>query len=472
MSDYLHGIETNQSSAINMTIAPADMSAVCVIGTAPVKIEGYPKISNYQELAQYAGDNLDGFTLSEAAETILKESEGADIYPINIYDREKHSAAINDKSITFTDGVCTLAELDIHDLALKQTIDEEETELVFGEDYTFENNVITILNPENAGNITASYKYFDKTKITDSDVIGAVSGIRSGAQKIYDIIAETGVIPRIIIAPGFTSKIIRNELTAIAEDLRALIFFDGAENVRVPLAEKARNKETNGIDLTGTSENAVIALPRVYRYNSNQNTTSLKPLSPVSAGIRIRLDRERNIAKSIDNTVSKTILGLEYPVYWAQGSKNCDANRLSAAGITTVINKDGEYRIWGGRNMSFPKNKGLMNFEAAKRTRNFINISVENSSFECIGENITQGFIDDVLNSINAFFASRSNPLDRKNQIMYYGQAYYDKTKNPAENLADGHIIFSYKACPLCIAEHIEFEDVLDITIITKVLNS
>jgi|GEM_PF-6117294 len=471
MSDYLHGIETRQINEINMTIKPADMSAVCVIGTSPVMFEGCPKIANYSELNLYLGKNIDGFTLAEAAETILKESEGADIYPINIYDRTKHYLS-ESKAAVFTSGSCTLTELDVFDL----TLTKDENTLVLDTDYTFSDNVITVKAggaiENNQEGVTVSYKYFDASKITDSDVIGEVSagGERSGLQKIYDIIALNGTAPGIIIAPGFASKNVRNALTAIAEDLRALVFLDAPQGVKLAAAENARLAETGGIDLTGTSENAVIAMPWVKRYNSNQNTETLKPLSPVSAGIRVRLDRERNIAKSIDNTVSKTITGLEYPVYFSLNDASCDANRFNAKGITAVINYKGEYRLWGGRNMSFPNNSGLMTFESAKRTRNFINISIENSSFECIGENITQGFIDDVLNSINSAFRAWSNPLDRKNQIIYSGEAYYDENKNTAQSLADGHITFSYRACPLASAERITFEDVLDITIIAKTL--
>ncbi len=472
MSDYLHGIETSQENEINMTIRPADMSAVCIIGTTPKEIEGYPKVTNYRELNQYLGNNLDGFTLYDAAETVLKESEGADIYPINIYDRAKHTVSV-EKSITFTDKQCELKELDIQELVLKRTADEETTILNINTDYTFENNVIT-LELENAENITASYKYFDVTKITDSDVIGGVdeNGKRTGLYKIYDIKAEWGIMPRIIIAPGFSSKNVRNSIEEIVNKIRGLSFVDAPNGINVPLVEKTRLKEINGIDLTGTNEDVVMCLPYVKRYNSYQNTTALKPLSPVLAGIRVRLDRERNIAKSIDNTVSKTIRGLEFPIYFDETDRNSDSNRLSAVGVVTAVNKDGEYRIWGCHSMAFPKDDGLMTIESAKRTRNFIELSIENSSFECIGENITQGFIDDVLNSINSFFKAKSNPLDRKTQIMYGGEAFYDEAKNTAENLSKGRITFSYKHCPLSTADNIKFEDVLDITIITKTLNN
>ncbi len=474
MSDYLHGVETLPQDDFNMTITEADMSSVVIIGTSLINKEELPKITNDRESAIYAGNNIDGFTLPDAVETVLKESGGADIYTINIFDETKHTANV-DKSITFTDGVCKLDETGIQNLVLKQG----ETTLVSGKDYSFENNTITILEggalENNQDNVTAAYKYADFSKITDSDVIGSVdktTGKRTGAKKIYDIVAEYGIVPGIIIAPGFTSKNVKTELETIAEKLRGFVYFDVPKGTTINQAEKARTKETEGLDLTGSNESTILAMPYVKRYNSFQNTTALKPLSPVLAGLRVKIDRERNIAKSIDNTMSKTILGTEFPIYFKLNDPDCDSNKINKLGITTVINYKGEYRIWGGRNSSFPNKTGIMTFESAKRTRNFINESIESSSFVCVGENITKGFIDEILNTINDQFSAWANPFNKKEHIIYEGEAYWDETLNPAKSLANGHILFPYKFCPLCVAERITYNDILDITIITKTLQN
>lgn len=478
MSDYLHGVETTEQDSFNMTITDADMSNVVIIGTAPSYLldkenDDLPLIRNDRESVKYAGNNIDGFTLPDAVETVLTESGGANIYTINIFDNEKHTVSV-DKSITFTNGECLLNETGIQNLVVKKN----ETQLKENKDYTFENNVITILSggelETDQEDVTASYIYVDFSKITDSDVIGSVSsdGKRTGAQRIYDIIAKYGIIPGIIIAPGFTSKNVRTALETIAEKVRGYIYFDVPKGTTIQQAEAARTKAVDDLDLTCSSESVMMAMPYVKRYNSYQDTTTLKPLSPVLAGLRVRLDRERNTAKSIDNTASKTILGTEYPIYFKLNQTDTDSNRINALGITTVINWKGEYRIWGGRNCSYPSKNGIMTFESAKRVRNFINESIESSSFNAVGENITKGFIDEILNTINAKFSSWANPVNTKDYIIYEGEAYWDDSLNTAENLADGHIYFPYKHCPLCTTERITYNDILDITIITKVLEN
>ncbi len=476
MTDYLHGVETTESSEINLTITDADISSVVVIGTAPSyllsDVETLNKITNFTEAKKYTGNNIDGFTLPDAVQTILTESGGANIYTINVFDNNSHISSVS-KTVEFTNGEYSLNELGIQNLV----ITKDETELTEGTDYEFSDNTITVLSggalETDQSGVTVSYVYADLTLVSDSDIIGTTDdeGNRTGLQKIYDIIAEYGVTPGIIVVPGFSSKNVRTAVETIAEKIRAFAYLDVEKGTTIAAAEKARLAAVDDLDLTTTSEYSMLVMPYVYRYNSYQDTTTLKPLSPVYAGLRVKLDRNRNVAKSIDNTVSTTITGSEYPIWFMLNDSSTDSNRINALGISTVINYKGSYYLWGGRNNSYTSDDGIMSFESARRTRNFVQKSVEDSSFACVGENITRGFIDDVLNAINAAFAKWSNPSDTSNYILYDGEAYWDESLNSAEDLAAGHIRFPYKWCPLSTAERITYEDVLDITIITDALS-
>lgn len=476
---YFHGTRTKEKTKINLTITEADMSSVLVIGTAPTylldsDVGVINKITNYQEMAKYAGDVSDDFTLADSVDTVLKESGGAEIYTINIFDNVKHTANA-DVSLTFSNGKCVLEEIGVQNLVVKKGNDTLE----LGDDYDFDHatNTIIILAggaiESNQEDVTAEYKYVDLTKITDSDVIGTTdsNGNRTGIQKIWDIMDEWGKIPGIIIAPGFVSKNIKDALEAVAKELRGFVYFDVSHDSNVATIEKARLHEYSGLDLTGDSEYCTLCFPYQKKYNAATNTTKNKPLSAFAAGARVRLDKERNIGKSIDNTPLKTTLGNEKPVSFKLNKENTDANRLNAVGVTTVINFKGKYYLWGGRNSSVINKTGVMTFENARRVRSFINESIENTTFVSVGENITKGFIDDILNMINNAFAKWSNPQDKDNFIIYGGEAYYDPTLNTAETIANGKIRIPYEACPLVPAEDIEFHDILNINIITKTLN-
>ncbi|MBQ8476012.1 hypothetical protein IJ531_03020, partial [bacterium] len=214
MTDYLHGVETQEEQEINLTVENADISSVLVIGTKPVQYLENPqdveKVTNYRELTQYSGDNITGFTLPDAVKTILDESGGAEIYTINVFNKEKHTSTVT-KQIQLTDNKYEIQEPAPFDIALKNGDNE-----ISKDEYTVENNTIPITSDNFSAiefsALTATYKYADFTKIKDSDIIGTTDaqGKRSGIQKIYDIDAVYGTIPGIVIAPEFISKNVRN----------------------------------------------------------------------------------------------------------------------------------------------------------------------------------------------------------------------------------------------------------------------
>lgn len=473
MTDFLNGVESKEVESNNFTIQDADISSVVVIGTMPVYAIENPqkvtKIVNYN-YAGTIGNNIEGFTIPEAVQTILDLSGGANIYCINVFDNDKHAASI-DKSITFTDNTCILTETGVQNLVLKQG----EDELELGKDYEFDPKTgkITILEngalEENQTNVTASYKYVDFTKVTDTDIIGSTdaNNVRTGIQAIWDIVAEYGVVPGIIIAPGFSSKNVRTAIETISERLRAFSYLDVPKGTNVNLMEKARLKPVNSVDLTTFSSRSMLCGPWMDRYNQYEDKTTLKPLSPVAAGLRVKLDRDRNCAKSISNTPISIAKGMEFPISFMLDDPTTDSNRINALGIATVINYKGVYYFWGARNSSFPSKSGIKTFEHCQRTTDFIIKSIQDSQFVCVAEKITRGFIDDIVAKINDKFAAWASGDD---PLIYGGEAYFDETLNTAENISNGHLYLPWSYCPVGCAERITNLPHLDIKIITKSL--
>ncbi len=473
MTDYLHGAETKEQESLNFVIEDADTSSVVVIGTMPTyEIENSQKVSkvvNYNYVGTI-GNNIEGFTIPEAVQTILDLSGGANIYCINVFDNDKHTATV-DKTITFADGVCVLSETGIQNLVLKQGEDELGLDVDF--EFDPKTGKITVLEggalEENQEDITASYKYVDFSKVTDADIIGSVdkNNVRTGLQAILDIVAEYGVVPGIIIAPGFASKNVRTAIETISEKLRAFSYVDVPKGTNVNLIEKARLKEVEGVDLTTSSRRLMPCGPWMKRYNQYQDVTSLKPLSPVAAGLRVKLDRDRNCAKSIDNTSVSIAKGMEFPISFILDDPTTDSNRMNAVGVATVINHKGTYYFWGGRNASFPSQTGIKTFEHCQRTTDFIIKSIQDAQFVCVGEKITRGFIDDIIAKINDKFTAWASGDD---PLIYGGEAYFDESINTAESIANGHLRLSWSYCPVACTERITNLPYLNITIITKSL--
>lgn len=476
----LHGIDTIRKQA-KQPLQDTQTNNICVVGTVPTflldaenKTLNTPiPIRNYQDVAKYAGENLRDFTMYDALETILTESGGATIYMINVFDESTHKTTVTDESHTQTASKFEIQHVGIKDLVVKAEINSTSTTGVLNTDYKVtvnkESSTIELLSSDFKAveTVTCSYSYADTTKVLASDIVGAVdaSGNKTGIQAIYNISSLYGADVNIIIAPDYSSTTaVRTALVTVAEDLKARVYLDCPTGTKV---NEAITKRAN--DLACSSKNAYMALPRVYRYNQYLNEKLLKPISPVLAGLRVKVNKTMDIAKSIDNTKSLTITGLEYPIEFILNKENTETNALNGAGIATVINWKGTYRIWGARNCAYPSETGIETFDSVIDTANFIEKTIESGSFQCVGAKITRAFIDDVLEQIKAKFNTWKNP---EVGLILDGDVWYDETINTAENISNGFITFCYDFCPPAVAEHIRYTSYINIKYITSALAS
>lgn len=477
----MHGVTTKEiRNDFNLQDGQTDIIAALVtVPTFLLKEENKTlntpvPVRNSKDLSAYCGKNLSDFTGYDTVETILKESGGATTYIINVFDENKHKTKVEETTVTLTNGKFEIDKSGVFDITVKNG----DNAGILDKDYTIasedDKTTIEILQTGSFKGVTSlkiGYSYADVTKITAADFVGTVDedGIRTGAKAIYNIPALYGDDVNIIIAPTFSAlKAVRDELTSIAEDFKARVFLDVTTGTRVNAAIAGRINATESADLTTTSKYATIALPHVYRYNQYTDKNELRPLSPALAGLRVKLNKEQNIAKSLDNTVIITCKGLEFPIEFILNKENTESNALNNKGIATVINYKGEYRFWGGRNCSYPNNSGIETFDSPVDVANFIEKTIENNSFVLVGKSVNNAFIDNVLAQIQAKFNGWKNP---ENQIIYDGEVWFDESLNPAEELANGHVIFSYKFCPLGVAEHIEYYSSIDIQLITQALS-
>lgn len=476
----LHGIDTVRKKA-RQPLQDAQTNIVCVVGTAPTfllseenKTLNTPvPITNYQDLAKYAGENLRDFTIYDAIETIFTESGGATVYMINVFDETRHKTTVAAKEFTLSAGKITISHVGITDLV----ITGGEKRGVKDTDYTIENNaensVITFISEDfkNLETVKCSYTYADVTKVTPADIVGSVDadGNKTGIKAVGNVTQMFGDDVNILIAPKYSAiSNVRTALTALADDIKARVYLDCPKGTRVNAAIQGRLNNEN-VDLMCSDENGYMALPWVKRYNQYLDEDLIQPLSPVLAGLRIKLNKTEDIATSIDNTKSKTIKGLEFPVEFYVNKEDTESNRLNAMGLATVINWKGTYRIWGARNCAYPSKTGIETFDSVIDTANFIEKTIEAGSFECVGGKVTRAFIDNVLEEIKAKFNKWKNP---EVGLILDGNVWYDETINDAETVANGFIKFSYDFCPPSVAEHIRYSSFINIKYITTALSN
>lgn len=471
-TEYYHGSEVKEQNTTAMTVEGVDISIVGVIGTAPIfelneenrKINELIPVNNFTESAKYLGPNISGFTLPDAVETILNESGGAKIYAVNVFDPDKHKADL-ETSKTFENGKITLEEKGIFNLVVKK----DDTVSILDKDYSFEDNSITVIEGgalNNDSAVTISYSYADLTKITAADIIGTVDeyGKRTGIKLLEDVESVYGDSIGILIVPVYDGLLaVSNAIESFCDEN------DTYSYTNAPLGT-TKNEAIQGRTSSGTinfntvNKNRMLLAHYVQRYNSNEDIYEIKPLSPVFAGARVRVDRDEGIQRSISNITLKTVTGLEYPITFKNGKKDTDAQDLNSKGISCVINHNG-YRTFGARSANYPSTSGIETFECCRRVDLYIKKSIMSASFEAVDKPITQGYIQSVVDSINAFLDNLKDPL---RQMIINGHCWYDSALNSADELANGWVKFCYEFCPPPPAERQTYYRTINIQLLSN----
>ena len=281
---------------------------------------------------------------------------------------------------------------------------------------------------------------------TIANIIGGVdaqTGDYKGVQAFLSAESIVHAAPRVLIAPGFTHQRPNNQanpvissMLVIADRLRAVIIADGP-NTNDQEAITWRNDFGNA--------RVYVVDPWVKIFIDSEQVV---PPSPYIAGLIARSDNENGFWWSPSNQEIYGIVGTARPVDFTLGDANCRANFLNENEVTTIIRQEG-YRLWGNRSCSSdPK----WAFLSVRRTADLINDSLLRAHMWAVDRNITRTYLDDVVESVNAYLAH----LKALGAILG-GQCYPDPELNTPANIAQGKVYFDFDFTPPYPAERIVF---------------
>ncbi|EJW2129129.1 phage tail sheath subtilisin-like domain-containing protein, partial [Salmonella enterica] len=293
---------------------------------------------------------------------------------------------------------------------------------------------------------TVTYDYADPTKVTAADIIGAVdeAGRRSGLKLLADSYSLNGFDAKILIAPVYgTQASVMAELDVQAGKLQAVAYVDAPVGTTPQQAITGRGP-AGTINFNTASGRLRLCYPHVKVYDAQTNADRPEPLSSHAAGLRAWTDLEYGYWWSSSNQLLKGVTGTERPITARIDDPQSEANLLNASGITTVFNSYGTgFRLWGNRMASYPSSTGLLTFENCRRVKDMTDEAIRSSSLSFIDQPITQVLIDTILESVNQY----GRKLIGDGALLGF-KCWYDKKRNQEADLADGHMLISYKLTP------------------------
>lgn len=280
------------------------------------------------------------------------------------------------------------------------------------------------------------------TAETLSNIIGGVSvgGHRLGIQAFLDAENVVKVVPRILIATGFShEQALVSEMLAIADSLHAVIIADAPSTTD---ADAISYRENFG------SKRVYVVDPNVKVWDTVTNSEMNQPTSARVAGIISKSDNERGFWWSPSNREMYGILGTARKIDFALGDVNSRANYLNENEVATIIQKDG-YRLWGNRTCSSdPK----WAFLSVVRTADMIHESLLRAHLWAVDRNITKTYIEDVVEGVNAYLRHLTTV-----EAILGGKCWADPVLNTPDQISQGIVYFDFDFTPPYPAEHIVF---------------
>ena len=289
-----------------------------------------------------------------------------------------------------------------------------------------------------------------------NDVLGGIDSSTGEYQGITAFLAsesETHVVPRILIAPGYSHEVtVANELLVVANRLRAVAVVDGPNTSD---DDAITWREAFG------SPRLYIVDPWVRVWDTGSNSEVVRPASARVAGLIARTDNDLGFWWSPSNQELRGIIGTARPVDFVLGDSAARANFLNENEVATIIQKTG-FRLGGNRTCSSdPK----WAFLSVRRTADMINESLLQSHLWAVDRNITKTYLADVLEGVNAYLRHL-----RGIGAIINGRAWADPDLNSPDQIAQGKVYLDFDFTPPYPAEHIIFRSHLVDDYLTEVL--
>lgn len=466
---YKHGIYTSEQATSLVPMTQTDGGLIVCFGTAPVHLATAPVEANtpvlcytYKEAVAAFGysEDWEKYTLCEMIKTHFALFNMAPIVFVNVLDKNIHKAAQSNKSVTISQGMATVADPVLLDtLVVKLT--PEGNALTKDTDYTaaFNDDGELVITPIDGGAITSSttalclsYTMLDPAKVDTGDIIGGVNiatNKTEGLETIEEVFPRFGLVPGIIIAPGWShdtgvAAVMKAKEHNISGHFNAISICDiPTEAVKSYTAASNWKNQNNFVDkdcllcwplltLSGKKYHISAQLASVMNYTDSQHD-DIPYYSPSN--------------KQLQADGACLADGTEVYLNTAQ------AAYLNGQGIITALNFIGGWKSWGNRTTAYPSNTDVKDsFISNRRMFNWIGATLVTSFWAKIDEPANKRLIETIVDSANIWL----NGLTAKGALLG-GRVEFRADENTTTDLMDGKLYFHVYISPPAPAREIEF---------------
>lgn len=467
---FLHGVEVVDVPQGVRPVSVIKSGVIGLVGISPLGAKNQVILVTSDRDATQFGAQVPGFTIPQSLDVIFAQGAGS-VLVVNVFDEATHTVAVTAEPQTVTQGKLKLAFPPIGPVTV---LDSEgaATTYVKGTHYNLDaygNFSVIGTSIANAVALKFTYKKLDLTTVNAATIVGSFTPetqVRTGIKAFDLAYSQFGINPKILIAPGFSSlPAVSTAMITAAEKFRAITYIDASVGTTVTGAIAGRGP-AGTFGFNTSNKRAELVFPHLKKYDPATNAYANFAYSAYLAGVRAVVDNTEGFWVSSSNREIKATTGPEFPLSASLGDITSDANILNEAGITSVFNTFGTgNRTWGNRNASFPTNTAPDNFSNIVRLSDVVDESLQMASLQFVDQPITQGLIDSIRATGNAFI----RVLIGRGALLPGSIIKYNKADNPPAELAAGHLTFEKVFMGPTPAELITIKSVLDINLFSSI---
>ncbi len=465
-----HGIYTKQVPTSVLSTITASAVPV-VFGTAPVNLTKRSTVPvnepilcySYNEAVEAFGysDDWDRFTLCEFIYSQFKLFGQAPVVFINVMDPANHKTIVVPVSIPLVDGdaVIEMEGVLLDSISVKSV--EGSTTYDKEVDYTLSFNkqgfvVVTRTKestiPAQAAELKIGYVKLDRTTVTKSELIGGIDGAtgkRTGLELIQQIFPRFGMVPGLILAPGFShdpevAAVMNTKAININNHFRAMAVVDIPTDTVNQYTLAPEWKKNNGY----TADSQIVCYPKI------RLAERIFHISTQVAGVICQIDQQNGGVPyaSPSNQPLKANGAL-----LAEGSDLFlgpeEANYLNANGIVTALNFIGGWKVFGNRTGAYPAiSDPVEAFIPVRRMFDWLSNTIILTYWQKLDNPANKRLIETITDSINIWL----NGLQSSGYLLG-GRVEFRSDENLSTDLMDGKLRFHIFATPPSPAQEIEF---------------
>ena len=437
---YEHGVySTTEDTQVNAQPAETTVTQI-VIGTAPVHLLDDPASAvNKPILCRTMADcykkigyseDFKKYTLCQSMYASFSMFNVAPVVFINVLDPATHYKAVEETPYTVNDNTVTIND----DVIVSTLVIKSEETPIAADKYVTEwlDGVLTINFTEDvASPVTISYNKVDPTKVTAKDIIGSwdtTTDVRTGAELIGYVYPMFGVVPSVIIAPGWTTNdtigaVLSSKTTEINGNFSAVTILDiDTASAKTRSAAIAAKKARTFNDTCIFTYPLVKKGDRVLAYSA---VIAALTMSLAASNDGVTCKSPSNKAIDIDDVVLADGTSLFY--------NQLDGNELNAEGIVTIIARNGWY-TWGNNTAAYPATTDpVKRWIVTHMTFDYMGNDFINKVISKVDENIDLKLVENAVTDYNITLAGHAT----EGRIIA-GKVVYDPADNDETSLLLG----------------------------------